>query len=99
MTIGEFVALLVRLVFGAAGTFLAILLWSRTRDAAWVLVIVGTLVAYVGLVFETLRRFGIVLEQIGEIRGIPVAEIALENLPLLFYSAAFIVMIHRNRLR
>ena len=55
-----FVLTLSRLGVGAIGTFFAILLWSQTRDAAWVLVIIGTLVAYAEVVFSTLEGFGIV---------------------------------------
>ena len=98
-SVAGFAITLSRLGVGALGTFFAILLWSQTRDAAWVLVIVGTLVAYVEVVFSTLAGLGIVNGRLPEISGIPLPQLVLENLPMLLYTCAFIVMVARRRLR
>ena len=97
MEVGEFVTVLTRLVLGALGTFLAILVWSRTRDAAWVLIVVGTLVSYAGIVYAALQLFGIVAGELLGVWGIPVVRVALENLPMAFFIAAFLVVIARAR--
>jgi hypothetical protein len=94
-----FVLTLSRLGVGAVGTFFAILLWSQTRDAAWVLVIIGTLVAYAEVVFSTLESFGIVPAEYFNLSGIPVLRLALVNLPMLFLTCAFIAVIARRRPR
>ena len=94
-----FVLTLSRLGVGAIGTFFAILLWSQTRDAAWVLVIVGTLVAYVEVVFSTLESFGIVSGEQSYLFGIPVLRIVLANLPMALLTCAFILMVARRRPR
>ena len=94
-----FVLTLSRLGVGALGTFFAILLWSQTRDSAWVLVIVGTLLAYAEVVYGTLEAFGIVTAEHFSLSGIPVLRLALANLPMLLLTCAFIVMIARRRLR
>ncbi len=86
------------LIFGALATFCAILLWSRTRDMGWTLVIIGTLVAYAGIVFNTLVRFGILEEQYYSFHGIPIVRMALTDLPLLFTAIGFIVVISRKRM-
>ncbi len=88
-----------RLGVGALGTFFAILLWSQTRDAAWVLVIIGTLVAYAEIVYTTLEAFGILSAEYFDLSGIPVLRLALANLPMLLLTCAFIVVIARRRLR
>jgi hypothetical protein len=88
-----------RLGVGALGTFFAILLWSQTRDAAWVLVIIGTLVAYAEIVYTTLEAFGILSAEHFNISGIPVLRLVLANLPMLLLTCAFIVVIARRRLR
>ena len=88
-----------RLGVGAVGTFFAILLWSQTRDAAWVLVIIGTLLAYAQVVVSTLAGFGIIGGRLPEVSGIPLPQLVLENLPMLLYACAFIVMVARRRLR
>jgi hypothetical protein len=88
-----------RLGVGALGTFFAILLWSQTRDAAWVLVIIGTLVAYAEIVYTTLEAFGILSAEYFNLSGIPVLRLVLANLPMLLLTCAFIVVIARRRLR
>ncbi len=94
-----FVLTLSRLGVGALGTFFAILLWSQTRDAAWVLVIIGTLVAYAEVVYSTLEAFGILSVESFSLSGIPVLRLVLANLPMLLLACAFIVVIARRRLR
>jgi hypothetical protein len=95
----EFIVILSRLGVGAIGTFFAILLWSQTRDSAWVLVIIGTLVSYAAVVYTTLETFGVVSVQIGLLPGFPLLEVLLANLPMVFYICAFISMIARKRVR
>ena len=99
MELTEFTVLLTRLAAGAIATFFAILLWSQTRDVSWVLVIIGTLVSYVEIVFTTLETFGVVSTDFFEFSGFPVLEMVLVNLPLVFFTLAFISMIARKRLR
>ena len=98
MELTEFAILLSRLATGAIATFFAILLWSQTRDASWVLVIIGTLVSYVEIVFSTLESFGVVSADLFYLSGFPVLEMVLVNLPLVFLTLAFISMIVRRRL-
>jgi len=99
MELGELVTLLSRLGMGAIGTFFAILLWSQTRDVSWVLVIIGTLVAYAEIVLSTLERFGILPETYFEVSGFPLLRVVLVNLPMLLYTLGFITMIARRRVR
>jgi len=94
-----FVLTLSRLGVGAIGTFFAILLWSQTRDAAWVLVVIGTLLAYVEVVFSTLVVFGIVSGESLSVSGVPVLRLVLANLPMLLLTCAFITVIARRRPR
>ena len=98
-SMGEFVLILSRLGVGALGTFLAVLLWSHTRDVSWVLVIIGTLVAYAEVVIATLERFGLIGSDLFVVAGFPVLRIVLANLPMILFSGAFISMLSRRRLR
>lgn len=99
MELGELVIMLSRLGMGAIGTFFAILLWSQTRDVSWVLVIIGTLVAYAEIVLTTLEQFGILPHSYFEISGFPLLRLLLVNLPTLLYTLGFISRIARRRLR
>jgi hypothetical protein len=96
MDTGNFVLLLSKLLFGAMATFLAILVWSKTRDTAWMLVIVGTIFRYAEVMHSTLAIFGILPEEIFVLHSIPVVQVALANFPSLFYSAAFLIVLVRS---
>ncbi len=95
----QMILLLTELSFGAVATFLAILLWSRTRDTAWMFIVIGTIVGYGRTVYQTLQIFGIIREKWVVIGGIPLADILFANLPLVFFIIAFIIMIVRKSLR
>jgi hypothetical protein len=99
MAVPEFILVLTKLVLGAVATFLAILVWSRTREAAWVLVVGGVIAAYAGIVYSALRTFGILTEDALLVSGVPVAELVAQNLPTLLFIAAFAVYLIRRRLR
>jgi len=90
------ILILSRLIFGAIATFLAIVLWSRTRDAAWMLIVIGTIVGYGEVLFTTLESFGMVSLTALNIQGVSVFELVLANLPTVFFILAFAVMIARK---
>ena len=98
MESSELVALIIRLGVGALATFGAILLWSQTRDSAWMLIIIGTIVNYGEIIYTTFYLFGI-LQRETLVLGLPLVRIVLTNLPSLFYLLGFIVAISKTRLR
>jgi hypothetical protein len=97
----QFVAESSHLLFGAFATFCAILLWSRTRDMAWTLVIVGVIISYAGIVYSTLSTFGIIDEASFALRiggaDVPVVRLALADLPPLFLGIGFLVAVTRRK--
>jgi hypothetical protein len=99
MDLADFAADAARLLFGAFATFSAIFLWSRTRDMAWTLVIIGAIVSYAGIVFATLEGFGILDPALFVYNGIPVVRIVLANVPLLFTGIGLLLAASRKRLR
>jgi hypothetical protein len=90
------VLILSRLVFGAVATFLAIVLWSRTRDAAWMLIVIGTIVGYGEVLFTTLESFGMVSVSTFTVYDVSVFRLVFANLPTVFFIIAFSVMIARR---
>ena len=86
-----------RLALGAFATFGAILLWSRTRDLAWTFLIIAAILTYADIVLGTLRSFGILGEDLLNYRGVPVLQLALADLPLLFAGVGFILAAVRKR--
>jgi hypothetical protein len=98
MTVVDFMQNASHLALGAFATFSAILLWSRTRDMAWTFLIIAAIVSYADIVIATLRSFGILGEDLLSYRGVPVLQIALANLPLLFAGIGFLLAASRRRL-
>ena len=95
MDTGQIVFIVSRLSTGALAAFFAIMLWSKTRDVAWMLIVIGTIVAYVETVYSILDIFGITGEQLS-IGSVPLAVILLPNLRTTFFIAAFVVMVVRK---
>ena len=98
------ITVLIRLFLGALATFVGILLWSRTRDAAWILVVLGVLVSYAEIIFSTLEKFGIVRMESLTVPGVGVLplegiiKLFLMNLPLILFVVAFLLVITRRRI-
>jgi hypothetical protein len=99
MSAGDTVLLVSRLATAAVAAFLAILLWSRTRDIAWMLIVIGVIASYADILFDLLARLGLFDESRYALFGLPLGRILLANLPYLFLCAALVVMIRRKRVR
>ncbi|MCL1812319.1 MAG: hypothetical protein FWG29_02215 [Treponema sp.] len=95
MDAGEIVFIVSRMTTGALAAFFAIMLWSKTRDIAWMLMVIGTIAAYIETVYSILVLFGITGDQVS-IGSVPVAAILLPNLRTGFFIAAFVVMVVRK---
>ena len=95
MDLGQAVFILSRLILGALASFFAILFWSRTRDLAWIFVIISAIAAYVETIFSILKLFGIISENF----TIGTSSILLSSVPTIFLIAAFLVMLSRKNRR
>lgn len=98
MDLASFWAEAAHLLFGAFATFSAIYLWSRSRDMAWTLVIIGVIVTWVDIVFTTLQGFGIIDARLFVYNGIPVVRIVLDSAPLVFIGVGLLLAASRRRL-
>jgi len=96
MDSGQLIYIMSRLILGALASFFAIMLWSKTRDVAWMLMVIGTIVAYVETVYSILNLFGISGRNIFTIGTMPLMSILLPSLPTVFFIAAFIIMVIRK---
>jgi uncharacterized membrane protein len=99
MGIGEIVYIVSRLVLGALAAFFAIVLWSKTRDVSWMLMVAGVIAAYVETVYSILKIFGIANEELFTFGSVSLVSLILTNLPSVFFIAAFVVMIARKSRR
>ena len=97
MDAGQLIFVYSRLILGALAAFLAIMLWAKTRDIAWMFVVVGTIVMYVEIVHSILGHLGIAAGNVLAVGSVPLAEILLAILRLAFFAAAFLVMVTRRK--
>jgi len=96
MDSGQLVYIVSRLTLGALAAFFAILLWAKTRDIAWMLMVIGAIASYVDTVYSILELFGITGENLPSIGSMPVVSILLPALPTIFFISAFAVMVVRK---
>jgi len=90
-------ALATRFVVVALATFLAIIVWARLRDTAWMLIVVGVIAGYGDILYAMLIQFGFLPEPGAGSAWLGVLAFILPNVPWLCFSAAFMVMIAKRR--
>jgi hypothetical protein len=96
MDAGQIIFIISRLVLGALASFFAIMLWSKTRDIAWMLMVIGTIAAYIETVYSIMDMFGITGIDTLLIGSVSLAAILLPCLRMIFFIAAFLVMVIRR---
>jgi hypothetical protein len=96
MDSGQVIYIISRLALGALASFFAIMVWSKIRDVAWMLMVIGTIAVYVETVYSILNLMGITGDNIFVIGSVPLISIILPCLPTIFFIAAFAVMVVRK---
>jgi len=96
MDTGQIIFISSSLVLAAAAVFLAIILWSKIRDTAWMFIIIGVIAAYIEIIYSILGQFGLNGVSTLLIGSVPLAAILLRSLWMIFFIAAFIVMVKRQ---
>lgn len=95
MSVKDIIMMASQVSIGAIVTFLAILLWSHTREVEWMLIIMGVVIKYVEILIDIFTLLGVVKAEIYLIPNMVDIELILKILPPLFYGAAFIVHLVR----
>ncbi|MBQ9281967.1 MAG: hypothetical protein IJ207_07175 [Treponema sp.] len=95
MTETEIIFFTIKLILGGIIAFLAIMLWSRTRDFSWMFLVFAAVTGYSALVFDLLLRLGFVTSRIVILLGneIPLVQLVLAIVPSLFVIISFILML------
>lgn len=91
----EQILLIVKLVAGGIVAFLAIMLWSKTRESSWICLVAAAVFSYAEVVLELLFRLGIATsERIGFFGfGVGGIQLVLTCAVYFFVILAFIIMI------
>ena len=96
MDTGQAVYVSSQLFLGAIAVFLAILLWSKTRDMPWMLIVIGMVTAYIEIIYSILNLYGFLFMERLLIGTVPLLEIILPSIKMLFFIAAFFIMVYRR---
>lgn len=98
MTETEIIFFIIKLVLGGIIAFLAIMLWSKTRDFSWMFLVFAAVTGYSAIVFDLLLKLGFVTAKEISILGneIPLVQLVLSVLPSLFVIIAFIIMLSKS---
>ncbi|MBB5226130.1 hypothetical protein DYE50_10340 [Treponema ruminis] len=95
MSESEIIFFIIKLFLGGVIAFLAIMLWSRTRDFSWMFLVLAAVTGYSSLVFDLLLKLGFVTSRLINVLGneIPLVQLLLTIIPSLFVIIAFILML------
>jgi hypothetical protein len=99
MDTGSLVLIVSRLLFSAAAAVCAVIIWSKTRDAAWMLIVLGAVSSYVNTVYSILEMFGVTENFFPMIGSVPLATIVISCLPSIFFIAAFCVFLSKRKIK
>ena len=97
MTQPEILIYIIKLILGGIAAFLAILVWSKTRDGAWFFLVSGTILSYCSIVYDMLKSFGILTKSFYLVYGIPIIDLCFIVIPSIFYIIGFIVMLVKSK--
>ncbi len=97
MTQPQMILYAVKLVLGGIAAFCSILLWSKTKDAVWMCLVVGVVAKYAGVVYEILVTLGIIFPESAVFLGIPLLTLIFTALPDIFFVIAFVLMLKHNK--
>lgn len=91
----EIIFFIIKLFLGGVIAFLAIMLWSRTRDFSWMFLVFAAVTGYSSIVFDLLLYLGFVTSRQINILGndISLVQLVLAIVPGLFIIIAFILML------
>ena len=87
---------IIKLVLGGLVAFFAILLMSKTRDAAWMTIVAGFLLSYISLVYDLLCELGVFASAGPIIFGIPLIPLLGVLLPSICFIVGFLIMFIRK---
>ncbi len=97
MTQPQMILYAVKLILGGIAAFLAVMLWSRTKDPAWLAAVGGTVASYAALVYAMLCELGVIIPWGENITGVPISTLIFTALPSLLFITAFAIMLFRKR--
>lgn len=91
------IELTIELLTGFLAALAALLLWSKTRDSAWLLMVLGVVFLYLKSLIKVLDEFGFVVYGLYYLGGTDIVELSLNILPFLFFFFGMVTFLFRIR--
>ncbi len=92
----EMILYAVKLILGGITALTAVMLYSKTKDSAWICLVAGFVAAYAESVYELLQSLGIFFTHDVYIAAIPLSALVFTVLPGFFFILAFAIMLTRK---
>lgn len=93
MSQGQMIIWCIKLVLGGIAAFLAILLWSKSRNGGWMSLVASVLISYAGIIFDMMKEFGILNTDHIVLYGVPVVAMCFTVIPSVLLIIALILFI------
>lgn len=97
MTNAVVIAISIKLISGFIAALVSVMLWSKTRDAAWLLMVVGVVFLYIETLMKILDAFGFILYRDVEVRGLAPLPLIFEVMPFIFFATGMFLFLLRIR--
>jgi hypothetical protein len=96
---GTIILIAARLFFSSLAAVFAIAIWSKTRDSAWMLIVLGVASGYAENIYFVLEMLGITESLPTTIGSVPVVAIILSSMPSIFFITAFLVFLSKRKIK
>lgn len=97
MTDSEVIPLLIRMCCSFLAAVPAIALWSKSREASWMLMVFGALLNFVDSLYAVLAAIGLATYRLPFAENFPLLQSLLAGIPSLLFAAGFLVFLLRRR--
>ena len=89
----SFLLIVIKVIFAFISSFLAIFLWSKTRQAAQIFLVMTVLSVFIKLIYDVLLIFGFLNNTIPYLKDFPIFSFIFSLLPYLFLILTLIFFI------
>lgn len=87
---------IIKLILGGVVAFLSILIMSKTREPAWMMIVAGFISLYALLVYELLLELGVLSPAKIHLAGIPLPTLIFAAIPNICFIVAFILKLNKK---
>lgn len=93
----EAIPILVRLTCSFGAAFPAVVIWRKTRNGAWVLVVLSAILFFVDALYSTLVLTGLASYSLIFLEDVSLLQLILAGAPHLFMAGGFVFFLISHR--